>query len=211
MKRREILLGLLATAATAGCTPLQTVVAGPPPQVFMLSPGSTFSPDLPRVSWQLIIEEPMAAGGLDTVRVALEPRPLQIEYFGQARWAERAPRMVQTLLIESFENSGRIVGVGRPTVGLRGDYVLRSELREFQAAYQGPGDRAPVVRVRQNVRLVDQLGQEIIASRNFEATAVPTSDSLQAIVQGFDQALNQTLRDVVEWVFETVPPEPPRA
>jgi hypothetical protein len=104
MRRRTVLGGLLLATLTAGCSSLQTVVAGAPPQVFMLSPKSTFSPDLPHVRWQLIIEEPTAAGGLDTVRLALQPQPLQIEYFGGARWAERAPRMIQTLAIESFEN-----------------------------------------------------------------------------------------------------------
>ena len=37
---------------------------------------------------------------------------------------------LQTLIIESFENSGRIVAVGRESVGLRADFTLKTELRE---------------------------------------------------------------------------------
>ena len=60
---------------------------------------------------------------------------MQIEYYARAQWSDRAPQMVQTLMIESFENSQRIIAVGRDVVGLRADFILKSELREFQAEY----------------------------------------------------------------------------
>jgi cholesterol transport system auxiliary component len=47
-------------------------------------------------------------------------------------WVDTAPRLVQTLLVESFENSRKIIGVGRQSVNLRTDYALIIDLREFQ-------------------------------------------------------------------------------
>ena len=59
----------------------------------------------------------------------------QIEYYARSGWADRAPLMVQTLMIESFENSKKIVSVGRESIGLRADFILKTELRELQAVY----------------------------------------------------------------------------
>ena len=39
--------------------------------------------------------------------------------------------MVQTLLVESFENTGKIVAVARKATDIRADYVLKTDLREF--------------------------------------------------------------------------------
>ena len=57
------------------------------------------------------------------------------------------------MLIESFENSGKIVAVGRESAGLRSDFVLRTELREFQAEYFEPGP--PKMRVRRSAKLAE--------------------------------------------------------
>ena len=76
-------------------------------------PDREVPPDLPRVDWQLIIETPVAAAGLNTSRIALQRSPVTLEYYANANWTDVAPLMVQTLLIESFENSGKIVAVSR--------------------------------------------------------------------------------------------------
>ena len=80
-----------------------------------------------------MIEEPVAAGGLDTDAIAIYPSPTEVKYYAGARWTERAPKMIQTLLVESFENSGKITAVGRQAIGLYSDYNLKTELREFQS------------------------------------------------------------------------------
>lgn len=49
------------------------------------------------------------------------------------RWVDRAPLIVQALLIESFENTDRVPAVGASGVGLRADYYVVPDLREFQA------------------------------------------------------------------------------
>jgi len=59
-------------------------VVGPPLNLYNLTPKSTFSDDLPEVSWQLVIEEPLAAGGLDSSRIAMRPAPTELKYFADA-------------------------------------------------------------------------------------------------------------------------------
>ena len=85
----------------------------------------------------------------------------------QLRQRDRAPRLVQTLIIESLENSGKIVAVGRESVGLRADYILKTELRDFEADATKGG--TPVIGVRINAKLVRMPDRTIVASENFEA------------------------------------------
>ncbi len=176
--------------------------SGPAPDLYYLTPKSIFVTDLPEVDWQLVIEEPVAAGGLDTSSIAMHPNPTEVKYFADARWTERAPKMVQTLLVESFENTGRITAVGREAIGLRADYSLKTELREFQAEYFCGTESAPSVRVRINAKVIKQPRQVIVASRNFEQVVkVSGNTEMLSIVRVFDAALGKVLKDLVEWTL----------
>lgn len=200
--------GLLATAAAlplagslAGCGGL--IPQAPPSNLYTLSPKTTFRGDLPQVDFQLVVEEPYAAGGLDTHRIAIYTTPFEVKYYAEARWAERVPRMVQTLLVESFENTGKIVSVGRQSVGLRSDFNLKSELREFQAELKDNGN-VPAVLVALNAKLVSQTRHQIVASSNFERRALAKNNSLLAVVEAFDEALGHVLRGTVQWSMTTM-------
>lgn len=198
---------LLACAAVAALGSLTAACGGLIPQatpsnLYNLSPKSTFAADLPRVTSQLVVEEPYAAGGLDTHKIAIYTNPYEVKYYAEARWAERAPRMVQTLLVESFENTGKIVAVGRQSIGLRSDFNLKSELREFQAVLK-EGQLVPEVRVVLNAKLIGQPRQQIVASASFERRVQAKDAQLLSVVAAFDQALGQVLRDTVRWTLTT--------
>lgn len=191
--------------STGGCAAAaSSIFLGDPPAQYTLTPKSTFDSTLPTVSWQLLIEPPVAASALDSVRIALKEDPFEIQYFANVAWSARAPAMVQTLLVESFENSERIVSVGRESIGLRADYVLKSELREFQAEYGAPGMAAgapPQVRVRLNAKLVRIPQRLIIASQNFERLEAPSSNRTLSIIEAFDVALGGVIRNIVEFTL----------
>ncbi len=174
---------------------------GPPPILYRLTPKSTFREDLPTVSWQLVLELPLANAGLSTTRIALYRDPTNLEYYARASWTDRAPNMVLTLMIESFENSGKIIAVGRESIGLRSDFVLKTELREFQAEYYG-GD-LPTAHVAINAKLVQSATRTIVGSRNFESRFEARADSREAIIAAFDEALGKTLKRLVEWTLRT--------
>lgn len=197
--RRSLLLAAAALPLSA-CGGL--IPQAPPSNIYNLSPKTTFPDSLPRVDWQLVVEEPYAAGGLDSHRIAIYTNPYEVKYFAEARWAERAPRMVQTLLVESFENTGKIVAVGRQSVGLRSDFNLKSDLREFQAMLKD-GQVAPEVLVVLQAKLIAQPRQQIVASATFEYRAMAKSAAILDVVGAFDDALGKVLRDTVAWAMTT--------
>ena len=117
--------------------------------------------------------------------------------------------MVQTLLVESFENSGKILAVSRQAIGLRSDFSLNTELREFQAEYFGHPGEPPTVRVRINAKLIEQPRQRIVAAGNFEHAVRARGSEIAAIISAFDQALGKVTKRLVEWSLRAVPQSPP--
>ncbi len=193
------LILLILFVLIPGCSPLK--LPGPPPDLYNLTPKSTFDEGLPEVQKQLIIEEPVAAGGLDTSRIALRPHATQLQFYADARWTERAPKMVQTLLVESFENTNKIISVGRQSIGLRSDFTLKTELREFQVE-QSPDSENMNVRVRINAKLVQQPTRVIIGSQSFEyARETPSDSTMDEIVVAFDIATGKVIKRLVEWTL----------
>jgi cholesterol transport system auxiliary component len=190
-----------AALTLAGCSISGLAGSEPPPDLYVLSPKSTFSQDIPAVSWQLVVDEPSTAKGIDTDRIAIAPSPLEVKYFGGSRWADRAPRMVQQLLIQSFENTKKIVSVGRQSLGLRSDFVLKTELREFQA--EKTNDGGTIVRVRLNLKLLRPSIGQIVASESFESVKPAASENIPDIVQSFDDAVGAVLKRAVTWTLKS--------
>lgn len=182
----------------SGCSGLS--LGGPPPQLYTLTPKSTYPANLPLVDWQLAIDRPTSPAGLATTRIAVTRGPHTIDYYAGAQWIDDAPNMVQRLLIESFENSKHIIGVSRESVSLRSDFVLRVELREFQAEYTD-GVAAPTINVRINVKLVRLPQRHIIASTTVDRAMAAPDNKIASIVDTFDQALGKVLRDIVVWTL----------
>ena len=199
LQKRGALVLFFVLVFSAGCSVVD--IPGQAPNLYNLTPKSTFRDDLPEISKQLVIEEPIAAGGLDNNRIALRPHSTKLQFFADARWTERAPKMLQTILVESFENSGRIVAVGRQSIGLRSDFTLKTELREFQAEHDVDSETY-TVRVRINAKLVQQPSRVIVGSQNFEHTVEITDDvGMSNIVIAFDQAAGRVIKKLVEWTL----------
>lgn len=195
--RRGLLLSSLALLA--GCLPTLPG-QGPAPQSFRLTPKTTYADDLPHVNWSLAIAEPSAEPTLDTTRIAVVSDGVGVDYVALANWVDRAPAMVQTLLVQSFAASGRIEAVGTDRDRLRAQYLLRSELRAFQIN-RNNGDL--VVRVRLDATLLRLPRRETEGHERFAAEAKPEGQGVAAAVGAFDAALGRVLKEVVAWTLRT--------
>ncbi|MCA0906818.1 ABC-type transport auxiliary lipoprotein family protein [Ruegeria marisrubri] len=200
-------IAILTFALVGGCAGLGTLKqAAKPNDLYLLTPKSTFSSALPRVQKQIVVEEPTATAAVNTDQIAIQPSPFQVQYLPRARWVDRAPLIVQTLLIESFENSGKVAAVGRSTVGLRADYVIAPDLREFQGVVVADPENGDKIRieVRMNIKVIDEYDDKIIASNSFQENVVAASDQTSDLIKAFDLALGRAMRDSVEWSIRRI-------
>jgi cholesterol transport system auxiliary component len=193
-----------AAASLAGCALLQ---AADPQDLYTVTPKSTFEPDLPAVYWQLTVEAPAAAANLNTGRIALAMTPTSSDYYAKAAWTDRAPLMVQTRIVDSFENTRKIVAVARESIGIRANYVLQPDLRNFEALYYY--GEPPIVRVRIIAKLVRMPDRQIIGVASFERCVRARADKIPKVVEAFDQALGGVIKQLVSWTLRAPPPRPP--
>jgi len=129
--RRRILAGVVAVASVpviCSCG----LGGGPPPRQFTLTPVTNLPRALPPVKWSLVVDEPTAARQIDTSRIALMNGPFRVEYYADVEWTDNAPAMVQLLPIQSFQNTGRLPVVAPTRQTLATDFLLLSNLRDFQ-------------------------------------------------------------------------------
>src|SRR4029453_4617745 len=99
---------------------------------------------------QLAIDTPLASDALDTSHMLVMPTAGAIESYKGARWGDEMPMMLRGLLIQAFQDSGRITGVGAITSGLHADYSLTVDLYDFETQYR---DGSPHAVIRLNVKL----------------------------------------------------------
>jgi cholesterol transport system auxiliary component len=198
LSSRRFVIAALALAP-ASCTSLLPT-GGVPPKLYTLTPAADFPPNGARVTWQLLVDVPTAAVALDTDRIALSRSPTTIDYFADAAWTDRAPLLVQSLLVQSFENSGRITAIARESLALRADYILRPELRHFEAEYAGGG--APSARVQLGAKLVKMPERTIVAQQRVETRAPARENQVPAIVEAFNAALDEAMTSLVGWTLD---------
>ncbi|MBS0194635.1 MAG: membrane integrity-associated transporter subunit PqiC [Proteobacteria bacterium] len=187
----------LALAACGGILPK------PEPQE-ILQPRAHVAadPGWPQVSWQLAVARPTANDQLDSPRLAVIPTPGRIEVYKGVTWPDRVPDVVQQATIGAFEDSGKILAVGRQSGGLRNDFILQMDLRDYQAVYRTPAG-SPQIEVTVSARLVDFASSRVVAARVFHQTTDATATDVHAVAQAFDTALSGVLHDVVGWTLSS--------
>jgi cholesterol transport system auxiliary component len=169
----------------------------PPPALYRLTALPSTGSAGPVLPVQLVVDAPTAPAALDTPRIALTTSTYSFDYFANAAWTDRAPAMLQTLIVETLENHARIRVVAKSSLELRADAVLQSDLRDFEAEYRGDGP--PTIHVRLDCRLVRLPERSVIAVKEFEGSARAGANATAAIVAGFDDALHAALAAMPDW------------
>jgi cholesterol transport system auxiliary component len=197
LDRRFVLLGSGALVLT-GCGDL----LGPPPalQLYMLKPPTGPSTGGPLVTWQLAVGLPIAAEHLDSPRIAITRGDTTADFYAESAWTDHLPVLVQNALVEAFENSGRIQAVSADGEGFHADYMLQTELREFQARYDTP-DGPPTAVVRVEAKLAPTLGRQIVQSLPAVHEVKATENTVPAAVRALDEALANVLAQIVNWAL----------
>ena len=176
-------LAALACAGLAGCgsAPLQT---------FELSAPKTLATRIPR--GQMAIAEPIATLPVDSDRIVIRTGPEAVAYLTGAQWPDRLPRLLQTRLIETFENAHLLRNVGRP--GLTTDFSLTTEIRRFEI------DVTSGMAVAEfSVKLVGDRSGRVVAAKVFSASAPSPTSGPPAMTAALDLVLGDVLRQIVAW------------
>jgi len=158
--------------------------------------GAQSAPEL-----RLLVEEPDASRAIDTDRIAIKLSPVEISYYEGARWSDRAPRLMQSLLIESLDNSGALQHVGRTSTGVNAQFAVKTNLLSFCAEADGA---RPTVVVKMKLTVLDRKKAQIVGSRIFEARKAAGSSATKDVVLAFNEAAGEILNDAVVWTITEI-------
>jgi cholesterol transport system auxiliary component len=197
--RRRILAAIIAGVSVPVVSSCG-LGGGPPPRQFTLTPVTDFPHGLPPVKWSLVVDEPTAARQIDTSRIALMNGPFRVEYYADVEWTDTAPAMVQLLLMQSFQNTGRLPVVAPTRQTLVTDFLLLSNLRKFQVENDVAG--TPQATVALEVTLLRMPRRTPVATARFEKATPINSNSTETVTAAFDSSLGDVMRRVVDWTLQ---------
>lgn len=175
-----------------------------PPQMYVLHPQFAALPNAPETQWQIDVAPPAASDVLDTKRIALT-RGLTMDYYADAAWTDQAPDLIQDLIVEAFEKSGKIKAVGRPSGGVRGDLLLTTNISDFSAHYTTENG-IPTIAVDIVAKLITATHHDVVATHESRREVQASVNSVPAVVQAFNDATGQAIEDIVGWSLANATP-----
>src|ERR1041385_3729509 len=100
--------GFVLSGAALGLAGCSGVIGPlPAPQLYVLHPDFQPIANAPNAPWQLVISTPITPESLDTGRIALMRAPNIMDYYANSAWTDSVPQLVQSLLVEAFQKSGK--------------------------------------------------------------------------------------------------------
>ncbi|MGU3537041.1 ABC-type transport auxiliary lipoprotein family protein [Methylobacterium sp. A54F] len=187
MTLRLTALALVLAAALGGC-------GGAAPLTFDLAalPATGRAAASAR---SIVVAEPVGLQPFEADRIIVREPGGGLSFLGGGQWADRLPRLIQTRIIQSLENSGRLRSVTRPGDKVVSDYQLISEIRAFDIA-AGSGEAV----VDMSSKLIAEGTGKVVAARVFQARVPVKKVDAGSAAAGLDAALAIVLSDLVRWV-----------
>ncbi len=149
---------------------------------------------------QILVPEPTALKSLDSEQVVVRVSPSEIRYLGKSQWGDRLPRIVQSKLVQAFENTGKLGGVGKPGQGLAIDYQVVTDIRAFEVNASSP--KAAVVEI--SVKILNDRNGSVRAQNVFRATVPVSGEDNATFIAGINRAFAKVGADIVDWTLKAI-------
>ena len=170
--------------------------AGPAYDLTAVAPPS--APIKP-LSQQLAVPELSALAAYDTDKLLVQREGGEIAPLGEAKWSDSLPKLLQTRIIQSFENSGSLGRVNRPVEGLTAEYQLLIDIRRFQLV------DAPKLAADAEIsaKLVASDGR-VIAARIFNAEASAKTQEGANAAEALNEAFGKIASALMVWTTDAM-------
>ncbi|ODR91358.1 ABC-type transport auxiliary lipoprotein family protein [Sinorhizobium alkalisoli] len=149
---------------------------------------------------QILVPEPTALRTLDSDQIVVRLSESELRFLARAQWGDRLPRIVQDRLVQTFEDTGRVGGVGKPGQGLAIDYQVITEIRAFEISTDG----ADTAVVEIFAKILDDRNGTVRRQRAFRAVAPVRGAGNPAFVSALDAAFAKVAADIVGWTLASI-------
>ena len=130
----------------------------------------------------------------------------QVAYVAETRWVAPAAVLWDAAVLAAFDadpGRARIISRGEPGTA---PYVLRLDVRNFEAHYDNGSKAAPTVVVRVRAAMTGGSDRRQIGERIFEARVPAAENRISSILPAYDRAVAAVLQDIVAWTNEQAAP-----
>ena len=182
-RRLRSALAVAAVLVAAGC-------ASAPPETFDLSAASL--PPAHKLRAQIAVREPVASLDLDSQRILVRTGPETVAYLAGAQWSDRLPSLVQTRLVQTFQNAQLLQSVARAGSGPAADYSLELDIRAFEldvAAGQANVDIA--------AKIVGATSGRVLAAQIFRMRVPAAGSGGAEATKALNVALSAVMAQIV--------------
>jgi cholesterol transport system auxiliary component len=124
----------------------------------------------------------------------------QAAYIKDARWVTSSVALFDSALQRAFDaDQGPARLVDRAEIA-KTDYVLKLDVRTFEARYDHGQAAAPTIVVEVHAALDRIHDRIVVGDRSFKASVTASDNRVGAIAEAFDQAVAKVLGELVAWV-----------
>jgi cholesterol transport system auxiliary component len=127
-------------------------------------------------------------------------------YIAETRWVAPAAVLWDEAVIAAFDADPgrvRVISRGEPASAA---YILRLDVRNFEAHYDRGPKAAPTVVVRVRALITATAGGSPISEKIFEKRVTAGDNRVGAIVPAYDRAVAGVLAEVIAWTNEQAKP-----
>jgi cholesterol transport system auxiliary component len=191
--RRAVLV--IAMLACGGCGSLLDTKL-PASTNYVLASAPAASTGVTRSEADLSIGRPDLAPGLDTERIAVL-KGRELDYYRGAQWGGRTTEVVQTLIVESFEDQQLFRSVTAEQSRVSSDYVLDVSVRDFQAEHASDNE-VPTARVTIVGRLIRVSDRQLVQTFAATAESRAADNRMSAVAAAFETSAQKVVLELAQ-------------
>ena len=167
--------------------------------VYELSPLPASAEGAKPLEKQITVSDPSALLTYDSERILAQVDGNGLAPLGNAKWADSLTKLVQSRIVQSFENTGSLNEVIRPSEGGAPELQLATEIRKFQIV-DAP-ERKAEAEISAKVIAADG---HIVAARVFDGSAPVKSAEEADAAKALNEAFGNILSALIPWTADVI-------
>ncbi len=190
-------LGLGLGLGLSGCF---SVLPDPKPANVIYRFSSDVSPveKLPTAE-AIRVDRPLANNVFSSNDIVVTMDGQKLSVISQANWAETAPVMIQSAVLDALAESPKFIGL-TPTTGARTETRLHLSVVNFEARFDRGQESAPLGVVSYRVTYARADNRNLLGTYTVKKTARADSINVSSVVAAIESANEAAMIDIVRWL-----------
>lgn len=149
----------------------------------------------------IVVMNPEAVSLFESTQMAYSTHPYTIAYFAKNSWADTPAQMLQSLLVQTLQETHYFHSVGVPSALGHYDYALSMQILNFEQRFFGKSSEF-VVTVR--VQLIRVATNQIVATKQFSVSEMAPQNTPYGGVVAANQGVAKLLGQVARFCVNSV-------